>query len=60
MGFSRQGRWDGLPFPSLVDHVLSELFTMTGLSWVALHGMAHTFIELYRAVVHVIRVVSFL
>ena len=29
-----------LPFPSPVDHVLSELSTMTRLSWVALHGMA--------------------
>ena len=29
-----------LPFPSPVDHVLSELSTKTHLSWVALHGMA--------------------
>ena len=28
--------------------------------WVALHGMAHSFIELDKAVVHVIRLVSFL
>ena len=34
------------PFPSLVDHVLSELSTMTHLSWMALYGMAHSFIEL--------------
>ena len=33
---------------------------MTHLSWVALHGMAHSFIELDKAVVHVIRLVSFL
>jgi len=33
MGFSRQEYWSGLPFPSLVDHVLSELSTMTHLSW---------------------------
>ena len=32
MGFSRQESWSGLPFPSLVDHVLSELSTMTHLS----------------------------
>ena len=38
----------------------SELSTMTHLSWVALHGMAHSFIELDKAVVHVIRLVSFL
>ena len=40
--------------------VLSELSTMTHLSWVALHGMALSFIELDKAVVHVIRLVSFL
>ena len=60
MGFSRQEYCSGLPFPSLVDHVLSELSTMTHLSWVALHGMAHSFIELGKAVVHVISLVSFL
>ena len=29
MGFSRQEYWSGLPFPSPVDHVLSELWAMT-------------------------------
>ena len=29
MGFSREEYWCGLPFPSPVDHVLSELSTMT-------------------------------
>ena len=43
-----------------MDHVLSELSTMTRPSWVALHGMAHSFIELDKAVVHVLRWVSFL
>ena len=37
-----------------MDHILSELFTMTHLSWVALHGMAHSCVELDKAVVHVI------
>ena len=60
MGFWRQEYWSGLPFPSPVDHVLSELSTMTRPSWVALHGMAHSFIELDKAVVHVISLVSFL
>ena len=60
MGFSRQEYWSGLPLPSLVDHVLSELSTMTRLSWVAPHGMAHSFIELDKAVVHVISLISFL
>ena len=52
MGSSREVYWSGLPFPSPVDHVLSELSTMTHLSWVALHGMAHSFIELGKAVVN--------
>ena len=60
MGFSRQEYWSGLPFPSPVDHILSGLFTMTRPSWVALHGMAHNFIELDKAVVLVISFVSFL
>ena len=46
MGFSRQECWSGLSFPSPEDHVLSELSTMTHLSWVALQGMAHSFIKL--------------
>ena len=60
MGFSRQEYWNGLPFPSPVDHVLSELSSMTHPSWVALHSMAHSFIELDKAVIHVISLVSFL
>ena len=43
-----------------MDHVLSELSTMTRLSCVALHSMAHSFTELDNAEVHVIRLVSFL
>ena len=35
MGFSRQEYWSGLPFPSPVDHILSDLSTMTRPSWVA-------------------------
>ena len=34
-----------------MDHILSELSTMTRPSWMALHGMAHNFIELDKAVV---------
>ena len=60
MRFSRQEYWSGFPFPSAVDHKLSEISTMTHLSWVALHCMAHSFIELDKAVVHVIRLFSFL
>ena len=46
-------------FPSPVDRVLSELSTMTRPSWVALHSLSHI-IELDKAVVHVISLVSFL
>ena len=59
MGFSRQENCSGLPFPSPVDHILSELSTMTLLSWVA-HMAWLSFIELDKAVVHVIRLASFL
>ena len=60
MGFLRQEYWNGLPLPSPVDHILSELSTMTCLSLMALHGITHSFVELDKAVVHVIRLVSFL
>ena len=60
MGFSRQEYWSGLSFPSPVDHVLSELSTMIHPSWVALHGMSHSFIELDKAVVHMIDWIRFL
>ena len=60
MGIWRQEYWSDLPFPSPVDHILSEVSIMTGTSWVALHSMTHGFLELDRAVVHVIRLVSFL
>ena len=60
MGFLRQKCWSGLPFPSPVDHILWELSTMTRPPWVALHGMAHGFVELDKAVVRVSRLVSFL
>ena len=58
--FSRHEYGSGLPFPSPVDHFLSDLSTMTHLSWVALHGMAHSFIELDKGVVPVIYLISFL
>ena len=40
-----------------MNHVLSELSSMTHPSWVALNSMAHSFIELDKAVVHVIRLI---
>ena len=51
-------KWFAIPFFNY--HILLELSTMTHLSWVALHNMAHSFIELDKAVVHVSRLVSFL
>ena len=51
-------KWFAIPSP--VDHILSELSTMTRPSWVILHSVAHSFIELDKAVVHVISLVSFL
>lgn len=57
---ARQEYWSGFPFHSPVDHVLSELFTMTRLSWVILHSMARRSIELDKAVILVITLVSFL
>ena len=41
-----------------MDLVLSELSTMTRLSWMALQSMAHSFTELDKAVVHVISLIS--
>ena len=43
-----------------MDHILSELSSMTHPSWVALRGMAHGVIELDKPVVHVISLISFL
>ena len=60
MAFSRQECWSSLPFPSSIDHVLSELSTMTRPSWVALYGLAHSSSELIKAVIHVISLFSFL
>ena len=50
MEFSGHEYWSRLPFPSSMDHILSELSTMTHQFWVALHSMAHSFIELDKAV----------
>ena len=50
MGFSKQEYWSGLPFPSPVDHLLSDLSTMTRPSWVTPQAWL-CFIELDKAVV---------
>ena len=45
MGFSRLEYWSGLPFPSPVDHILSDLSTMTRQGLMN-YGMR--FVTLYR------------
>ena len=52
MGFSWPEYWSGLPFPPLVDHILSELSTMTYPSWVALNSISHSFTELHKPLHH--------
>ena len=42
-----------------MDHILSDLSTMTCLSWVAQQGMAQSFIELDKVVGHAISLTSF-
>ena len=51
-------KWFAIPY-SNGPHFVRTLY-QTHLSWVALNGMAHSFNELYKAVIHVIRLVSFL
>ena len=52
MRFSQQVYWGGLPFPPTMDHILSELSTMTCPYWVALHVMTHSFIDFYKPLHH--------
>ena len=51
-------KWFAIPFSSGPHFV--RILHLTCSSWVALHGMAHSFIELDEAVIHVISSVSFL
>ena len=50
-GFSWEEYWRGFPFLTPVVHVLSELFTMTIPSWVTLHDMARSIIELHKPLI---------
>ena len=52
MGFSQQEYWSDFPFQPPVDHVLSELFTKTCSSWVALKGMVHGITDLHKPLLH--------
>ena len=51
-------KWFAIPFS--VGYILSELTTMAIPSWETLHGMAHSFIELEKAVINMISLISFL
>ena len=53
---TRMLKWFAIPFSNGI--CLSEFSTMTCPSWVAIYGMAHSFIELHQAVVHMVRLVS--
>ena len=60
-GFSRQEHWSGLPFPFPVDHIYQN--SPPWLSTICLgwpYRAWFSFIELDKAVVHVIRLTSFL
>ena len=64
-GYSPRGRKESdtteqLHFTSPVNHVSSELSATIQPSWVVLHSMAYSFIELDKAMIHVITLVSFL
>ena len=52
MGFSQLVYWSSFLFPPPVDHVFSELSSVTCLSWVALHGMTYSFIEICKPLQH--------
>ena len=54
---ARTLKWFSIPFSS-GSHFVRTLI-MSHLSWVALRGMTHSFIELDKAVVHVICLISF-
>ena len=55
MGFSRREYWNGLPFPSPVDHIWSELSTMTRPSWIALCGGGRGGYPLGRGIVYSVK-----
>ena len=53
-GVLKTRHWSRLPFLSPEPHVLSELSTMTCPSCADLHGMAHSFVWLHKAVIYMI------
>ena len=56
-----QGKISEVVYHSLLQWTMfCQLFTMTCLVWIALQDMVHSFIELHKAVSHVIILVYFL
>ena len=55
---ARMLKWFALLSPAV--HIFSKLCTVTHPSWVTLQDMAHSFVQLDKAVVHVFCLVSFL
>ena len=56
-------KWFPIPFsrgPCFVRMLHHDPSVLTPPSWAALHSMSHSFIELDKAVVHVISLISFL
>ena len=49
---SQKEHWSASPFPPPVDYILLGLSIMTHPTWVALHDMAHSFIELHKPLHH--------
>ena len=60
MGFLRQEYWSGFPFPSPVNHILSDLSTMTCPLWVTPQGIAWFHCVRQGCGPSVIRLTSFL
>ena len=49
-------KWFPIPFPSGPHFV--QLSTMTHPFWVALHSVGHSFIELDKAVIHIVFLIA--
>ena len=49
VGFSRQEYWSGLPFPSPVDHVLSELSTTQSSRFQCIKGPGWQFVKVTKS-----------
>ena len=60
MGFSRQEYWSGLHYLLQWNSFCQDSTPWPIRLWFSLHGMAHSFTELDKAVVHVIALINFL